>query len=81
MKEIPHLTGLAGSDRNQVLATVSPHSRSSRPRVRHSPQATESPNAHPDPRVWVPALVLLALSLAAYCLFWAKITGSWPFGP
>jgi len=36
-------------------------------------------NAHPGAAVWVPLLALFLLSVAAYCLFWAKLTGAWPF--
>jgi hypothetical protein len=44
------------------------------------PRAVGSENAHPGPELWVPILILLAFSVAAYFLFIAKATGTWPFG-
>jgi hypothetical protein len=70
---------VVGLDRTHLPAAVSPRPRSSCRPIRNASPATESANAHPGPGVWVPILVLLAFSLAAYYLFWAKITGAWPF--
>ena len=49
------------------------------PVIKQAEPSIEFPNAHPDPAVWVPILGLLALSIAAGYLFWAKISGAWPF--
>ena len=43
-------------------------------------QSIASANFHPGAAVWVPALALLVLNLAAFYLFWAKIAAAWPFG-
>jgi hypothetical protein len=49
--------------------------------IRNSSRAIGSENAHPGAGVWVPLTILFALSAAAYFLFLAKATATWPFGP
>src|SRR5215470_725417 len=49
--------------------------------IRNSSRAIGSENAHPGAAVWVPLAILFALSAAAYFLFLAKATATWPFGP
>jgi hypothetical protein len=48
--------------------------------IRNSNQAIGSENAHPGMAVWVPLAILFVLSAAAYFLFLAKATATWPFG-
>jgi hypothetical protein len=45
-----------------------------------SHQAIGSENAHPGAAVWIPLAILFVLSTAAYFLFLAKATATWPFG-
>lgn len=67
-------------NRNRLVATGSSRSALLRPApITNSPARTESENAHPGAAVWVPVLILLALSVAAYFLFCAKATSAWPF--
>lgn len=69
-----------GGNRNLLVATGRSRSTSLRPApITNLPARTESENAHPGAAVWVPVLILFALSVAAYFLFCAKTTGAWPF--
>lgn len=76
---------------HDVLRVSSPHRNrfgignsqlhlSHSPLPRAAPRPIGSENAHPGPVVWLPVLILVALSVAAYFLFIAKATGVWPFG-
>jgi hypothetical protein len=66
--------------RNCFAVKVIPQSRLTHSPLPGAPRAVGSENAHPGPAVWVPVLILFALTVAAYFLFIAKATGTWPFG-
>jgi hypothetical protein len=76
-----NIVRVSSPHKNCFVTTANPHSRFTRLLLPMTPpRAIGSENAHPGPAVWVPVLVLLAFSVAAYFLFIAKATGAWPFG-
>jgi hypothetical protein len=77
---IERLLSERGGNRNHLVAAGNSRSALLRSApITNSPSRTESKNAHPGVIVWVPVLILFALSVAAYILFCAKATGAWPF--
>jgi hypothetical protein len=77
---IEKLLSERGGNRDHPIATGSFRSALLRPApITNSPARTESENAHPGAAVWVPVLILFALSVTAYFLFCAKATSAWPF--
>jgi hypothetical protein len=40
---------------------------------------TQGGKAHDSVALWISLLVIFVVSLAAFYLFWAKITFAWPF--
>ena len=72
--QVEKLLSERGGNRDHPIATGSFRSALLRPAAH-----TESENAHPGAAVWMPVLILFALSVAAYFLFCAKATNAWPF--
>jgi len=75
----PCLTADSLAGRIRPLVIQHPRSGFNYSKPDSSSRAIGSENAHPGPAVWVPLAILFALSVAAYLLFMAKATGSWPF--
>jgi len=77
LRRVHNIVRVSSPHRNCFAVAANPQSR-----LTHSTltRAIGSENAHPGPAVWVPVLILFALSVAGYFLFIAKATCTWPFG-
>jgi hypothetical protein len=81
LRQVHNIVRVSSPHKNCFAVAANPQSRL-RPSLlpRTLPRVVGSENAHPGPAVWVPVLILFALSVAAYLLFMAKATCAWPFG-
>jgi len=81
LRRDPNILRVSSPHRNCFVTAANPYLRSTRLLLPMTPpRAIGSENAHPGLAVWIPVLILFALSVAAYFLFMAKATSTWPFG-
>ena len=44
-------------------------------------RASDEPAVSTQTTLWVLMVMMILVSIAAFCMFWAKLAGTWPFAP